>query len=280
MKETLYIDFNVLTNYMKDENVRKKIVELKNRYDIYCSPAHFEEIAKIMRKMEDNGNVSKGYIRSHIEKLEELTDRRIIYFPTRSVDDKLAFMNSGKVDFKTVYNRVVRNMGTILTASVEGSDKANLLRWKKVRASINNDENIECEYTKEQIECLNPQKVSMNTPEKIFEDSSVNFICSETVWDKIGKLTPSDLRNVFQQDREKPYWHFEIHIECAMKILNYSGYHSDTANLESPTHDISHAHYGSICSDFVTFDEKFYFRIKAAYYWLGVPTKVHLFSEF
>ncbi|SCJ70073.1 Uncharacterised protein [uncultured Ruminococcus sp.] len=272
MKKSIYIDFNILTWYMnnktENENVGKCLEKIKKKYDIYCSPAHFEEIAKIEREMKER-KISKAVIRKHKRYLEELTNQNIVYIEPRTSYGKYVLKkNSGL--FPQVYRDVIKKDGPNITRAVETIDKKNLEFWKEKRATANDPNKSENKF-------LNATLVSGISTKDIFESKAVAYICEKTSWDDYKeKISPKLLKNIYEIDVKRPYHIFSLHIECAMKILNYCGYHSDTGNLESPTHDISHAIYGAKCDYFITRDKKLFFRLKAVYFWLGVPTKVFL----
>ena len=272
MKKNIYIDFNILTAYMKekkDRNVISDLQNMKKMYNIYCSPAHFEEIAKIYRKNQEKG---REYIACHIEYLKELTSNNIIYFPYGSINDRLEFM---KQDFYKILYRVMNDAGIEKTQEVEEDDAKAIEAWKKIRAMVNTNQR----EIPDDLKCLDTKRVSAISPEDIFQSDAMNFICERTRWPGDKIIMPESLRNIYKQDLKGPFGVFEGHVECAMKLLNYCGYHSDTTNLGSVTHDISHAHYGSKCDYFVTRDKKFSYRIRAAYFWLGVPTHIILISK-
>ena len=72
------------------------------------------------------------------------------------------------------------------------------------------------------------------------------------------------------------YDRLENVVEFLARTLDNCGYQRDSnvQKIYSGEHDISHMIYGSYCDLFVTNDVRLFYRVKAIYYYMGIPTKV------
>lgn len=86
---------------------------------------------------------------------------------------------------------------------------------------------------------------------------------------------------MYKKELANNYLKLEWVISNLSKILNQVGYYPDKKirTINSGQYDIAHMTYATACDKFYTEDKKLYYRTKAIYYYLGIPTDVILFNE-
>lgn len=91
-----------------------------------------------------------------------------------------------------------------------------------------------------------------------------------------------DLKNSFNGILKDKYWAIEPIMEYLFNVLNMCGYNRDKneKTAESSNYDTQHAINATYCDILVTNDKHFLNKVKAVYYYLGVPTKVMNLEEY
>lgn len=261
----LYLDHNVYIEALKNEELKKALLELKNK-KIQCvySPAHIEEIYKVSANKNSPYKEKMGKL---IKLISEITSN-IEVFPT------ITSLVLHKEDPNACYDRV-KNFDT---RSIVENDSCE-------RYMIDKD-NYEKLSNKNEILKIEPEEIwkypaidqcitdfNKNRDRIIAKHNTENSILCLL---GIDKSLPSNF--CLEQGNflklKKSHTQLEYTIEILFRILNFSGYHSekDKHTSISGTHDVSHAIYATKANILISADYKFTQKCKAVYKFLGVQT--------
>lgn len=122
-------------------------------------------------------------------------------------------------------------------------------------------------------------KISRLNHKEIFENTPMNDFLSDFFEER--KI---DFNNLFKNKFNSQHHYLEkmlSHIFNAFEIIGYvQEKNNSSKTLRNYTHDISHSIYGCRTDFFITNDDRFLRKLKAAYFLLKVPCRIMTLNEF
>lgn len=251
MKPIVYFDFNVFVNYLKNEETKIKLEDLKCKYLFYYAPPYLEEVANIGAEKTD-------FINEHIEKIDSLFEKRI--FRPQKDGDIVKYSEPAR----DVYQRVVNLIGLSQLAYENDSLLFPLFKHERERN----------QFETKVISNFKYDKVFLESTVKEYIDYINKFrpvTCPELY------VNPTDNKKYLNNHRQT-----EAVVNALFNVLESIGYRAEnqTKRIRSRMHDVSHAIYATKSDVFVIEDGKFREKCKAVYSILGVETKIVSYKEF
>lgn len=234
-----------------------------NRYQVFFSPAHIEEIAAL--KMHHNQGDDK--VNALLDLLDRITkSKSLLPFKRRdTIQVKLSGIYVSDENPKTTYSRVISEYSRNHIAENHQKEKIangeNFERKFQVTSKETNfiDIQREIDLIKPRLHQIIIEKYQSLPP--IFSEylPTQAPTCQEINFEYLGMFFPLH----------------EITIEKIFEFLELRRYFPDkSTQFLSGLHDTTHAIYAAYCDVLVTNDKKLRHKTAAAYKWLGINTLI------
>lgn len=270
----IYLDNNIIIDVKnnRSQEVTEKINLIKNNgHRFVFSPAHLEEIANTVKHHRQSPESAENKVAF----LKELTDSYcLLPYPRNNL---ISIRNNGINTYienpKDTYERVFSKFERNLYA--ENHQKLKLMIGEKIESSgmISKIEanNSDVQKTLEKFR-TNLKKIIHSNHIKLKRNPDLSFFVPKQV------ISPSMLRFAYLRSY---FPILEMVIEKLMEHLEMQRYFPDKSERSvASLHDTTHAIYAAYTDIFITNDGNLAKKIKAAYEWLGVETKVITRKEF
>lgn len=309
MRKRVYLDHNIIISAEDNPTIFEYLCSIKRNYLYYYSPAHIEEIykkykatlvkeqkkkeftfkdeklkqlVKLVLTSKGHKNVSIDYVISLMKCIEVLTGKKDIIpnFSSRKSVNYDVIESTIECFGRVAYSDTT---GVIKVRGKKIYNKAIEVRNKrKDDKSVTNMSNLsdtdiwDNHYVKEAVEEFNANEIA-----NYIEEVNTEIRATNRVLDKKDQVI--EIRKNFRIKQslcreEKCSRHeIELAFESLFEILNANGYckEKEEDKAVSSIHDVSHAIYGLHCDIFITSDQKFYKKLKAVYYYLGIEKEVY-----
>lgn len=283
----LYFDFMVMSYIINDNELLfpKHLVSLVTRDNfIVLSPAHIEELCVPLQ----NGTKNMDYVRRELGKMCELTAGLSIGPAHRRGMDVISRAGAFGAHFHKecpffCFNRVWANIASNRMAE-RGHEKFSIRSADtQVRSrEVNGQDPIRLlgeVNSKSEIMAYYRDSLLVGS-----EFGMAHGVAGADINDRIVRALiergPQDPANSYELIK---FNHLAVQsmIESVLKFLISKRYYAESAKKSrSDMHDITHAIYASYCDFFVTNDVRFFHRCRAAFDYLGVPSKVIMLADF
>lgn len=274
----IYFDYNIYLRAIESDAVKKRLYLLKKEeIQIFCSPAHMEEVYK---GGKDGAELERRMRKSRIDLIQYITNGKILLPSDVGIIEKVE-------NLYDTYNRV-KKYDT--KKYIEKSAEKRLINSKKHyeflveqdKCIVNIKEKTFKEVWNEKCVQEELKKINENIENIIKEYNrkiDVTNVLFKTNKRKIGKEF-CFYTNMYQKIRFN-HTELEYSIEILFGILNNCGYWREKKKQTSisGTHDISHSIYATKVDYLVTTDINFCNKCKAVYAYLGVTTRVVLLHQ-
>ncbi|MEQ4660321.1 hypothetical protein ABN067_01915 [Providencia rettgeri] len=285
--ETVYLDNQIFIDFFDDRALKVSLDKIGD-YQLVYSPAHCEEIL-----VYKNSGASDEEINKRINLLSSLTKNVQICISSK-------FKHEVKIEnVRNCYDRCER---------FESSNRIPEDTQREIVetgfAYRTEHENITTDFFKRDpiADILSENSVKREMKYRFIELLSLNLALQALLKQGIIKhpLNEQDITMVYQSSsifrdakldnmadylfenindfyREYPFNDtvYSTMLDIIHRTLIRNAYKLDSIDKSRSTlHDSSHIEYGSYCNYFVTRDEKLFFRTKAIYEFLGIPTEV------
>jgi len=308
--ETIYLDHQVLVDFYDNRIDKKDLLDIdKNRFKVFYSPAHCEEIC--------NGFVKGAYLKEdtdrRLELLYKITDGNEVlpYYSPRFKIQSSPYGRGGilLVTEKphTCFDRVIKNISsnpqaedTQKTVLEDSQDKFEGLSEKQRADEINRIKKLDpvkdILKSKDVLNKMKSEFVELLSQSHALINMHNRGIAIQPFTEKIKRIMSRDagflhyhLKDEYDSFADRvlvnPKKYFpiiakrhatiETLIDVVMRNLAREYYYGDAVKkFSSSLHDHSHAIYGSYFDYFVTRDDNFRKRVSAAYEFLGIKTQV------
>jgi hypothetical protein len=276
----IYLDHNVIVSAMRRriDSLPGDIEAWKSTNSVFpYSPAHLEEIAVILREQADYERAIQ-HVAEHLAFIEELSEcwellpaddsptriekeapsvcmTRVLrdYDVTSLAEENERFQMSFKS--ASAFDQVQEEFGTQLRAS------PGVPLFDSRRASYGVD----------------VRAINRLSEDVVLNDSAVQKGLSQKLWHHsltLDTLPKSDDLLASHATRE-------LVVPLVLNYLEEIGYRADPfKKYRGHMHDVSHAIYAAATDVFVTDDDRYRLRVRAAYHFLGIPTRVLNSEEF
>jgi len=251
IKKRVYFDYNVFVNYINLKEVKHEIEKKQDEFIYVYSPAFLEEVANIKG--------DKNRIKTYISQMSNLYSNKIL-IPTDYAGIQLMEEHP-----QQCYNRVIRHYSwTEIANEISQMFLLQKPHFKDIRGEHG----------------ITTVEINNIAPENLFNDQRINeflkrnlgfFNLSFFEGDKLAEWL--NINKEFHLIQEKISNLFD-----ALEMLGF--YPEKEGAYSSRMHDVTHAIYGTQADFLVTEDNRFSQKCKAAYHFLGVPTKVISYKEF
>lgn len=274
----VYLDYNIYLRATESNAVKKILYWLrKERIQIFCSPAHMEEVYK---GGKDGAELEKVKRKSRIDLIQYITNGKILLPSDQGIIEKVenlydTYNRVKKYDTKKYVEKNADNQLANSKKHYESlleKDKNIVNIKEKTFEEIWNDKNIQ-EALKEVNDDIENEIEAYN---RLIDITNARFSVNKRKIRREFCICPDMYKKIKFNHTELEYT-----IEILFHILNNCGYWRERKKQTSisGTHDISHSIYATKVDYLVTTDVNFYNKCKAVYAYLGVKTKVVLLKQ-
>lgn len=269
----IYLDHNIYIFSLENERLRNSLIELKNTFQVFYSPAHVEEIFKAYMDNKDTYETIKQDL---LDIISQVTNNQEVLPSDTLVNVKESPLKCYKrVEGTDTRNRVASDsekrfdIDAINRHALVGKDKKYCNLSNVLPEKIWNEP-----IFKNYIQLLNDY--SYRWIEKYNNSLDVLIL----LLFGIDKRIPNDFR--FDKGNysalKNSHVQLALTIEILFRVLNYMGYCSEkkVKTSISGTHDVTHAIYATATDYIVTADKNFAKKCSAVYSFLNADTKVVL----
>lgn len=276
--KTVYLDMGVIVDSMRSRIAGLDVAINRAKelgYTFAYSPAHMEEVCNILVDHADE-EIGADHLMEHTLYIKSLTDDLVFLPGTNGIETK-------KENPEVCLKRVIDGYDQTLLAE----DFERLLQSFRDEKSfkdyfLGNIQPDETGLMYRQIReryGINPDKIRSLPPESLFDKKN------ECILKAFKDMTASswgDFEN-FPKYEDLKHSHNKLFttVDFVFRFFEKIGYYSERANkYRSRMHDVSHAIYSTTADIIVTGDTNFRYKIRAAFSFLGVPTRIFDQEEF
>ncbi len=275
-----YLDHNVVVALIKKERpgLREHIDARKAAGSVFpYSPAHVEEVAVIFREQKNEDEATR-LVAEHLQLIEGISDRWELLpdmaNPTRLVQE-VPDVCMGRVlaDYDLTLAAEENERWLMSRKSAEAFDAVQ----EEFGTALRGGPGVGLFEERRAAYGATVQKVSGLSEEAVLRDPQVLEGLRQKLWNygwNHDTMPKGDDLMRSHKDRE-------IVINLVLCLLEEVGYLADKfEKYRSRMHDVTHAIYAAAADVFVSGDERYRKRVKAAYHFLGLTTRVIGIEEF
>ncbi|MCE9561858.1 MAG: hypothetical protein K8U57_07375 [Planctomycetes bacterium] len=279
----VYLDQNIFMALLKGEKpgLREHIDAQKANGTVAFpySPAHIEEVAVIFREMEDP-ELARARVVENLSLIGDVSGRWELLPGLGNVGPSRYVQETPEV----CLGRVMEDYD--LTLSAEENERFQM-SFKSAAAFDQVQEEfgtplragpgVPLHETKRQRHGIEVQRISNLSETAIFADTQVREGLEAKLWNYGWDLTTMPTGAALSESHKIR----EVVVNLVLAYLEEIGYRADAfEKYRSRMHDVTHAIYAAETDVFVTGDKRYRQRVKAAYSFLGISTKVLSIDEF
>ncbi|MBF8776304.1 MULTISPECIES: hypothetical protein [Pseudomonas putida group] len=263
-KKMIYLDYNLFESYRVDDikGLRASIDAIKDKHTLPYSPAHLEDLASSL--------MWKDFKEDEIAPLMDRCEGRL-----QNIIDLTNMVEIFPAEGHQPTRVITEHPGECLLRVLEHFDRN---RFLDVR-----EHNLLKGMKEQDVGGKRASQIS-NLPVNFLSapeyDAAVN---SKYAADRVlmHKKKDAGLQNLKWPEISRSHEVLEHVFEILMNYLEEVRFRPEDVKLaRSRMHDITHSIYATKADYFITGDVRFYHKVRAAYDYLGVPTKVLLREEF
>lgn len=270
----IYLDMNIYEDVIQNRNIEieNAIKKMRNKKEYFLfSPAHMEELAVILRT-EENEEKAFHYIHERIINISYISDN------WECLPSSTSIIHKQEHPYEC-FKRVIDNYDTTLIAE-KNEEFIFSVRDKASLEEYYNNTDLQGIQTFEDIQTemrINKKKIGDVNPEDLFDLEEIikafNFLMSDFC-DELNNLEK-------WKDIKDSHSKIEETIALLYNFLEKIGYKAEgKTKYRSRMHDVSHGIYATSSDIFVIGDKKLYYKTKAIYSLLSIPTRVLNRTEF
>lgn len=264
LKRVIYLDYNIFESYRVDdvEGLRTAVDGIKDDHMLPYSPAHMEDLASSLAWQEFEEDEIGPVLKRCEDRLQNVINI-----------SKMMEVFPGKGHKPT---RIVEeHPGACLVRVLKHFDRNRFLDVRE-RTMLEQIKATDAEGELSSIISNLPENF-LSTPEYALGIQK-KFEASRELMNKKRKLGLEDLK---WPGISRSHTVLEHVFEILMNYLEEVRFKPENVkNFRSRMHDITHGIYATKADVFITGDKRFYHKLRVAYHYLNVPTRVLSLEEF
>jgi hypothetical protein len=263
-KKVIYLDYNIFESYRVNdvEGLRAVVDGLKDDHVLPYSPAHMEDLASSLAWRDFEEDEIKVALERCQERLQNVIDisKMVEVFPGKEHQPTQIVVEHPGACLVRVLEHFARNRFL---------DVRERLLLERIKATDTKGERSS-KISNLPVDFLSATEYALQIQSKL-----------EASRELMNNKKEAGLEDFKWPSISKSHAVLEHVFEILMNYLEEVRFRpEEVKKSRSRMHDVTHAIYATKADIFVTGDDRFYHKIKVAYHYLNVPTKILSLEEF